>query len=65
MPSKNPNIMIGGIHQYLLSEVTKLKALLEDPHPGLAPWVEMYCLHMENISDFWNDKEREEPTNAQ
>ena len=59
MPSETPNI------DYLLSEVTKLKELLEDPHPGLASWVDMYFLRMKNINDFWDGKYRGEPTNAQ
>lgn len=59
MPSETPNI------DYLLSEVTMLKILLEDPHPGLISWVDMYFLRMKNINDFWNGKKREEPSSAQ
>ena len=50
---------------YLLSEVMKLKSLLEDPHPRLASWRHMYSLCMENIADFWNGKQQKESTNAQ
>ena len=59
MPSGTLNI------DYLLSEVMKLKSLLEDPHPRLASWRHMYSLCMENIADFWNGKQQKESTNAQ
>lgn len=39
---------------YLKEQVTVLKQLLDDPHPGLTTWVEMYGKRMQAISDFWN-----------
>ena len=46
--SDTPNI------DYLNKHVTSLKALLDDPQPGLSTWVEMYAIHMQAINDFWN-----------
>ena len=38
----------------LREHVTKLKALLDDPHPGLTTWCVFYVQHMQAISDLWN-----------
>jgi len=37
----------------LRSEVTKLKALLDDPQPGLMSWCMAYNDRMKAIVDFW------------
>lgn len=46
--SDTPNI------DELKSHVTRLKSLLDDPHPGLSTWMKMYGDEMKAISDFWN-----------
>lgn len=46
--SDTPNI------DYLREHVGKLKALLDDPHPGLFTWCAAFEKHMQAISDFWN-----------
>ena len=38
----------------LRNHVEHLKALLDDPHPGLSSWCESYNARMQSISDFWN-----------
>lgn len=45
--SDTPNI------DFVLSHVSALKSLLEDPHPGLMSWVELYGGHMKALADFW------------
>lgn len=52
--SQTPNL------DYLRGEVDKLKALLDDPQPGLSTWVGFYHETMENINDFWNGKDKPE-----
>lgn len=52
--SSTPNI------DYLLEQVSKLKALLEDPQLGLASWCQMYGERMQAISDFWNQNSNEQ-----
>ncbi len=42
---------------YLREQVTKLKALLDDPHPGLSTWCAMYGECMKSISYFWGATE--------
>jgi hypothetical protein len=49
--SDTPNL------DYLKQRVSELNELLDDPHPGLAVWVQMYGERMQAISDFWNKSE--------
>lgn len=44
---------------YLREEVRKLKALLDDPHPGLMSWMYMYRDQMNFITEFWDGESRE------
>jgi len=37
----------------LLEEVNHLKALLEDPHPGLITWNEAYQKRLKEISSYY------------
>ncbi len=37
----------------LREQVTALKALLDDPHPGLSTWRLMVAEHLKTISEFW------------
>lgn len=46
--------------EYLREQVTKLKALLDDPHPGFSTWMAFYGERMQAISDFWNSESDED-----
>ncbi len=42
-------------NEELTEAVHKLDALLQDPHPGLMTWCEMYGKLMEAIVEFWEN----------
>lgn len=46
----------GNTLEELRANVGRLKALLDDPHPGLATWCECYGRAMQAVSDFWAGK---------
>lgn len=46
--AERPNI------DYVQHLATALKALMDDPHPGLASWQWAYGTTMQKLSDFWN-----------
>lgn len=46
--SNTPNL------DHLKVLVNRLKALLDDPQPGMASWVQMYGETMSQIVDFWS-----------
>lgn len=39
--------------EWVQKEVGALNRLLQDPHPGLSTWCEMYAAKMANIADAW------------
>ena len=41
---------------WLREKVRQLKALLDDPQPGLSSWHMMYEKRMQDINDFWASK---------
>lgn len=41
----------------LSEHINALKNLLDDPHPGLFTWVEIFAKHMEAITSFWYGNE--------
>jgi hypothetical protein len=43
----------------LREQVNGLKALLDDPHPGLHTWIGFYAKRMQAIADFWNQPDTE------
>ena len=47
MESSTPNL------DYLREQVTQLKGLLDNPHPGMATWCAAYARNMKAINDFW------------
>lgn len=46
--------------EILLNEVNQLKALLEDPHPGLFTWWEAYHRRLGNVSEWYTGDSKKE-----